>query len=151
MTDTAHAPGSAGPAYAMPQAVGPEHASGQAAMSKKATARLYTRMNAIYGHLWSSRFASDEQLAAAQGEWSLALGRYDLAHIGTALDRCRKHHPTHPPTLGEFERLVQAAVIAARPCMKRLPFSRSPEARRQGIDALARMKAIVGGAGGQPA
>lgn len=121
------------------------------AMSEKTTARLFTRMNAIYGHLWSSRFASDEQLAAAQAEWARALGRYDLANIGAAIDRCRKHHPTHAPTLGEFERIVRAAASAAQPYCKRLPFRRSAEMRRQGIDALARMKAIVHGTGGQPA
>ncbi|GAA4648102.1 hypothetical protein GCM10023116_03660 [Kistimonas scapharcae] len=65
--------------------------------------RFFVRMANIYGHLWTSRFRSEDQATVARNEWLLAFERNGLSAecIGRALDHC-EDRVAKPPTLPEF-------------------------------------------------
>ena len=88
----------------------------------------------IYGHLWTSRFRSEDQLSVAQSEWLLAFERNGLTarQIGKALDTCEDKLPM-PPTLPGFIELAGGYRIAAHQnwqAPKRINIGKSERKRR---------------------
>lgn len=63
--------------------------------------RLFTRLAAIYGPLWSAHYAGDMgRLAVA--EWTDALADLADAHLAAGIAACRESPDHYPPSLGEF-------------------------------------------------
>lgn len=102
------------------------------------TNQLFVRMQSIYGHLWSSRFANAQMLAAAKAEWATALYGCHVNDINRAIEACKREYDK-PPTLPEFLKLCRPEAMAPyhRPGPPALP---APRNREVGLAALAELK-----------
>jgi hypothetical protein len=56
----------------------------------------------MYGQKWTSQFTDDQVLVDVQRIWSHHLAGCSGDDIKRALEQLPKHHPTWPPTVGEF-------------------------------------------------
>lgn len=68
--------------------------------------RLFTRMSAIYGHIWQSQFKEVGFLEFAQKEWGEVLMGIENKNIHLAINECRKRFE-YPPTLPVFYQLCR--------------------------------------------
>ncbi|MCX7125448.1 MAG: hypothetical protein NTU49_06835, partial [Gammaproteobacteria bacterium] len=69
--------------------------------------RLFTRMNAIYGHIWQSQFKPAEFLTVAKQEWEETLREFQDDTINQAVNTCKKRHEM-PPTLPMLYQLCRS-------------------------------------------
>ena len=69
--------------------------------------RFFVRMHAIYRHLWSSSFDTDEMLQEAQKEWLDTFYRAGLTwdRIAEGITRCKQTYH-QPPTPAQFLALL---------------------------------------------
>lgn len=110
-------------------------------MERQLIEQLFVRMSSIYGHLWSSRFASAAMLEAAKAEWASALYGLHVDAVTRAINACAKRHKM-PPTLPEFLALCKPeAAPYHKPAPKLLEAPRNPEIARA---ALAECRRILG-------
>lgn len=107
--------------------------------------QLFVRMQSIYGHLWSSRFASAQMLEAAKIEWGVSLARHDVAAVWRAVEACKGEFDK-PPTLPEFLRLCRPVPDAHRPYLA-LPCL--PSSAEVAMAGLADVRARLSGRGGR--
>lgn len=63
--------------------------------------KLFVRMGAAYGHLWSSQFKTSKMLEIAKREWLKSLVGYSFERIDQAFEKCKTEFMT-PPSLGQF-------------------------------------------------
>jgi hypothetical protein len=73
----------------------------QHALPEKWAQRIFVRMSAIYGHLWTSRHGNEETWQVARREWAQALAGLDAKQIDHGIVQCRSSYKM-PPTLPEF-------------------------------------------------
>ena len=71
------------------------------ATTDKRIDRLFLRLAAIYGHLWSNLYKSEEFLNCTKQEWREGLQTFDNVTLGKALEHCRAS-VNYPPTLPMF-------------------------------------------------
>lgn len=62
---------------------------------------LFSRLGAIYGHLWLSLHQNERLLAFAKKEWFEGLQAFDTATVKEVLLKYREKH-AYPPTLPQF-------------------------------------------------
>lgn len=65
--------------------------------------QLFIRMQVNYGHIWSSRFGTDELMRAGKAEWSGALSRCSDRRLEIGISRCFGEYGK-PPSMTEFVR-----------------------------------------------
>lgn len=63
--------------------------------------KLFVRMAAAYGHLWSSQFKTPQMIEITKREWLKSLGGYSFERIDQAFEKCKTDYLT-VPTLGQF-------------------------------------------------
>lgn len=68
--------------------------------------RMFVLMHTNYGHLWSSRFPTDDLLRVAKAQWALRLSPWSERCVEQAIDRCFRVY-RKPPTLTEFIDLLR--------------------------------------------
>lgn len=110
-------------------------------------ARLFARLEAIYGRWWSSRFDDKRAFELAVIEWGRALAPFTAERMGYALEQCRLQY-MRPPTLPEFLALCDDKPAAPyhQPAPKALPRPKADKAVvKREIDS---MRALLGMRGG---
>ena len=65
--------------------------------------QLFIRMQVNYGHIWSSRFGTDELMRAGKAEWAGALSRCSDQRLEIGISRCFGEYGK-PPSMTEFVR-----------------------------------------------
>lgn len=113
--------------------------------------RFFVRMANIYGHLWTSRFRSEDQATVARNEWLQAFERNGLTAecIGRGLDHC-EDRVAKPPTLPEFIELAGGGRRIASheqwEAPKRLNVTRNQREQRMrtGQEALSGVRKLLG-------
>jgi hypothetical protein len=105
-------------------------------------------MQAIYGHLWSSRYRDENAVRVAQLEWLAAIRAkdYTLREIGAALDYCARSEPDMP-NLPRFLEIVRAQRYHIRQREQfqaggQLALPESPE-QREAREAAAKAQRIA--------
>lgn len=86
----------------------------QPRLSEKLIDALFVRMQAIFGHLWGSRYTSPAVLVAARAEWAYALADMSGDDLARGLRRCATDLD-QPPTLAQFRKLCKPAPALHRP------------------------------------
>lgn len=80
-------------------------------MTSKPTARaarVWTRLSEFYGARFTDQFGAEPSTA-----WCEVIDDLSNIDIKRSLSLVRAEHPSHPPTLGEFEKLAKPAKRAA--------------------------------------
>lgn len=106
-----------------------------ASRSEQIIIRLFARMQAIYGSLWTSQWKTDEQIAAAMVEWKNALVAYSVDVLKAAIDACLKYHE-RPPTLPQFLSRCREAKKPHIPAALPAPERKVPHNIRDLLDML---------------
>lgn len=75
-------------------------------LPEKWAQRIFVRMSAIYGYLWTSRHGTEDTWQVARREWSQALAGLTPEQLDHGIVQCRTHHKM-PPTLPEFSGLCR--------------------------------------------
>ncbi|HEM0351343.1 TPA: Vir protein [Legionella pneumophila] len=95
---------------------------------------LFTRLGAIYGHVWWSSYKSESLLNLAKKEWSEGLARFNNASLKEALFYFRENS-NFPPTLPQFIERCKASV-------RRNNFCSAKSELQQRIDTKIALKHI---------
>lgn len=104
--------------------------------------RIFVRLGSIYGHLWSSRFRSEQILKATKAEWAMDLYGLHVNDIARGLEEMKRAYPDHPPTLPQFKALCSPV---AAPYHRRneealaLPAPRNAEVAQKHLADMRRM------------
>jgi len=69
-------------------------------------ARFWLVMTAKYGQKWTSQFTEETIEGLAKDEWTKMLSGFSMDQIKVALDKVIDVHPSWPPTVGEFKKLL---------------------------------------------
>lgn len=96
-------------------------------MREFATGRVYTEFDCPPG---DARVGQDRGVVAARNLWGQVLSRYSASTIEMALGRLKDAHPEWPPSLNEFEILLDTCVVKA-------PMRPLTEEERAQLDAQA--------------
>lgn len=106
----------------------------------KRTERLFLRLAAIYGALWSNTYKTEAFLNTAKQEWHMALKSFDNITVGKAIDRCRES-VSYPPSLPMFVEICKSMLKRDAGFMKKEEGARgNPDIARQ---SLANIKAFL--------
>jgi len=106
---------------------------------RRAMDRMYSRLQAMYGHRWSSMFPDAQCVEDWHEAWTAGLADLSLAQIGDGIAGLLKAHPAFAPTLAEFRECAKPRVEAAH--QRYLP---PPKVAANVSAHMDRVKAMLG-------